>query len=66
MLKLDLVLPESKCTIGSITGSTVQSLKDNQKIRLLNEGEIKAGDELFAIDIYEDIKECNVEIQVGI
>ena len=28
-------------------------LEDNQKIRLLNEGEIKAGDELFAIDIYE-------------
>lgn len=29
-------------------------LTENQKIRLLNSGEIKAGDPLFAIDIYEN------------
>lgn len=28
-------------------------LQDNQKIRLLKEGDIKAGEELFAIDIYK-------------
>ena len=28
-------------------------LEDNQKVRLLKTGDIKAGDELFAIDIYE-------------
>ena len=30
-------------------------LEDNQKVRLLKTGDIKAGDELFAIDIYEQI-----------
>ena len=29
------------------------ALEDNQKIRLLREGEIRAGEDLFAIDIYE-------------
>ena len=28
-------------------------LEDNQKVRLLKDGDIKAGDELFAIDFYE-------------
>lgn len=28
-------------------------LDDNQKVRLLKEGDIKAGDELFAVDFYE-------------
>ena len=28
-------------------------LEDNQKVRLLKTGDIKAGDKLFAIDIYE-------------
>ena len=28
-------------------------LEDNQKIRLLKDGEIKAGEELFAVDFYE-------------
>ena len=28
-------------------------LTDNQKIRLLKSGEIKAGEELFAVDTYE-------------
>ncbi len=28
-------------------------LSDNQKIRLLSEGEVNAGDELFAVDFYE-------------
>lgn len=29
------------------------SFQDNQRIRLLSEGEVKAGDELFAVDFYE-------------
>jgi len=29
-------------------------LEDNQKVRLLAEGEIKAGDPLFAVDVYEE------------
>lgn len=28
-------------------------LGDNQKVRLLKEGEIKAGEPLFAVDVYE-------------
>ena len=28
-------------------------LADNQKIRLLKSGEVKAGEDLFAVDIYE-------------
>ena len=28
-------------------------LEDNQKVRLLKDGQIKAGEALFAIDIYE-------------
>ena len=28
-------------------------LEDNQKIRLLKDGDIKAGEELFAVDFYE-------------
>ena len=52
MLKLDLdYLRENAPSVASPVLCT--ELEDNQKIRLLNEGEIKAGDELFAIDIYE-------------
>ena len=29
-------------------------LEDNQKVRLLAEGEVKAGDPLFAVDVYEE------------
>ena len=52
MLKLDLdYLRENAPSVASPVLCT--ELEDNQKIRLLNEGEIKAGDELFAIDVYE-------------
>ena len=52
LLKLDLdYLRENAPSVASPVLCT--ELEDNQKIRLLNEGEIKAGDELFAIDIYE-------------
>ena len=52
MLKLELdYLRENAPSVASPVLCT--ELEDNQKIRLLNEGEIKAGDELFAIDIYE-------------
>ena len=29
-------------------------LEDNQKVHLLREGEIKSGEELFAVDFYEE------------
>lgn len=52
MLKLDLeYLKEHAPSIASPVICT--ELEDNQKIRLLKEGDIKTGDELFAIDIYE-------------
>ena len=52
MLKLDLdYLKEHAPSVASPVLCT--ELEDNQKIRLLREGEIKAGDELFAIDVYE-------------
>ena len=52
MLKLDLdYLKANAPSVASPVLCT--ELEDNQKIRLLNEGEIKAGDELFAIDVYE-------------
>ena len=52
MLKLDLdYLKEHAPSVASPVLCT--ELEDNQKIRLLKEGEIKAGDELFAIDVYE-------------
>ena len=52
MMKLDLdYLKANAPSVASPVLCT--ELEDNQKIRLLNEGEIKAGDELFAIDIYE-------------
>ena len=52
MLKLDLdYLKANAPSIASPVLCT--ELEDNQKIRLLKEGEIKAGDELFAIDVYE-------------
>ena len=33
-------------------------LGDNQKVRLLKEGEIKAGEPLFAVDVYEHSIDC--------
>ena len=52
MLKLDLAyLKNNAPSIASPVMCT--ELKENQKIRLLREGEVKAGEALFAIDIYE-------------
>lgn len=52
IMKLDLdYLEKNAPSLASPVMCT--ELKDNQKIRLLNEGSIKAGEELFAIDIYQ-------------
>lgn len=52
MLKLDLdYLKENAPSIVSPIICT--ELEDNQKIRLLKEGTVQAGEALFAIDIYE-------------
>ena len=52
MLKLDIdYLKENAPSLVSPIVCT--ELEDNQKVRLLKEGEILAGEELFAIDIYE-------------
>lgn len=52
MLELDLAyLKEHAPSIA--TPILCTELEDNQKIRLLKDGEIEAGEELFAIDIYE-------------
>ena len=52
MLKLDLdYLKENAPSITSPILCT--ELEDNQKIRLLKEGQIKAGEALFAVDICE-------------
>lgn len=52
MLKLDL--DYLKTNAPSIVSPIIcTELEDNQKIRLLKEGSIQAGEALFAIDIYE-------------
>ena len=52
VLKLDInYLKENAPSLVSPIVCT--ELEDNQKVRLLKEGEILAGEELFAIDIYE-------------
>ena len=52
MLKLDInYLRENAPSLASPIVCT--ELEDNQKVRLLKEGEILAGEELFAIEIYE-------------
>lgn len=52
MIKLDLdYLKENAPSIATPVICT--ELKDNQKVRLLKEGKIQSGEELFAIDIYE-------------
>lgn len=52
MMKLDLEYLKSHApSLASPVLCT--ELNDNQKIRLLKTGEIKAGDELFAVDTYE-------------
>ena len=52
MMRLDLsYLSENAPSLASPVLCT--ELEDNQKIRLLKEGEIKAGEPLFAVDFYE-------------
>ena len=52
MLKLDLeYLKKNAPSIVSPILCT--ELADNQKIRLLKEGKVKAGEALFAVDVYE-------------
>lgn len=53
MMKIDIdYLKENAASIVSPILCT--ELLPNQKLRLLHEGEIKAGETLFAIDVYED------------
>lgn len=52
MMKLDIdYLRENAPSLASPIVCT--ELEDNQKVRLLKEGEVLAGEELFAIEIYE-------------
>ncbi len=52
LLKLDLDF--LKANAPSIVSPVICSeMEDNQKIRLLKQGDIKAGEELFAVDFYE-------------
>ena len=52
MMKLDLDYLAGHAP--SLTSPVLcTELEDNQKIRLLKDGEIKAGEELFAVDFYE-------------
>ena len=52
MLKLDLDYIQ-KHAPSIVTPILCTELEDNQKIRLLKEGDIQAGEALFAVDIYE-------------
>ena len=53
LMKLDIdYLQEHAPSIVSPVLCT--ELEDNQKVRLLREGEIKSGEELFAVDFYEE------------
>ena len=53
LMKLDIAyLKEHAPSIVSPVLCT--ELEDNQKVRLLREGEIKSGEELFAVDFYEE------------
>lgn len=52
MLKLDLNYLKANAP-SIVTPVLCTELEDNQKIRLLKEGELQAGDELFAVDFYE-------------
>ena len=52
LMKLDI--DYLKANTPSIVSPIVcTELSDNQKIRLLKEGDVKAGEELFAVDVYE-------------
>ena len=51
---MELDLDYIKKNAPSLASPVICSeLTDNQRIRLLSEGEVKAGDELFAVDFYE-------------
>lgn len=53
LMKIDIpFLKENAPSV--VTPVICTELEDNQKIRLLHEGSIKAGDDLFAIDVYEE------------
>ena len=52
MIKLDLNFIKANAP-SIVTPVLCTELEDNQKVRLLKEGEIKAGEELFVVDIYE-------------
>lgn len=49
-LDLDYIKKNAPSLVSPVICS---ELSDNQRIRLLSEGEVKAGDELFAVDFYE-------------
>ena len=52
LLKLDLDYLKNNAP-STVTPILCTELEDNQKIRLLKEGDIQAGEALFAVDIYE-------------
>ena len=52
LLKVDLAAVSAK--VPSMNSPVIcTSLEDNQRVRLLSRGNVKAGDDLIAIDIYE-------------
>ena len=53
LMKLDLPLLKEKAP-SLVSPVICTELEDNQSIRMLHTGEIKAGDELYAIDIAEE------------
>ena len=52
MLKLNLDYLK-KHAPSVVSPVVCTELEDNQKIRLLKQGEIKVGEALFAVDVYE-------------
>ncbi len=53
MLKLDIKYIEKNAP-SLISPILCTELENNQKIRLIAEGKIQAGEPLFAVDIYEE------------
>lgn len=52
LMRLDIEYLKSNAP-SIVSPIVCTELSDNQKIRLLKEGEVKAGEELFAVDVYE-------------
>lgn len=52
LMKLDIDYLKSNAP-SIVSPIVCTELSDNQKIRLLKEGEVKAGEDLFAVDVYE-------------